>query len=430
MLETLNQAIPQPPVATTPRLLTASLWLITALSAFWGPLDLSGSGALSVGLDPTVLLKLAIAGSAFVLGIIGVLRSPQVRQLAFSWPALLILAIATLACVSSPRAISSSSLPIALINTGYLFFISTCLVYLSLPTLCMAILSSVTVFAFASLGLYFLKPDMGVFHESLPGGMVVNRLGGLAHPNASSRQLMVGFLLSQYLWRCGRIKFTQASFLTVLMLVAAYLAMSRTGLIAGFVAAGVLWADVFLSRRGAAMLITGLICVVGFGGLLAVTGTMDDLGDRAVQKISKTGDTEELTSGTGRTQIWSYVIEQVAERPLMGHGFNSGPTLLAEFSQSTHNAVLNIALSTGILGGIMMIILLLWNLLNTLTCQQMLIRSLCIFIVLNCLAEDTIFQTFPGPCTMLWLMCCLTPLMPTDQNLKSETRRTTDQAEI
>jgi O-antigen ligase len=75
------------------------------------------------------------------------------------------------------------------------------------------------------------------------------------------------------------------------------------------------------------------------------------------------------TSFTGRTDIWRFALERLAERPLIGYGFSaywgiSSPVGydMASISNwvttttDTHNAYLNIAVTTGIPGLILMVI--------------------------------------------------------------------------
>ncbi|MGO9703018.1 MAG: O-antigen ligase family protein [Xanthobacteraceae bacterium] len=71
------------------------------------------------------------------------------------------------------------------------------------------------------------------------------------------------------------------------------------------------------------------------------------------------------TSFTGRTDIWQFALDRVAQRPITGHGFAafwgtkqvvygmSGTSIWANTAAHAHNAYLNLALTVGIPGSIL-----------------------------------------------------------------------------
>jgi O-antigen ligase len=71
------------------------------------------------------------------------------------------------------------------------------------------------------------------------------------------------------------------------------------------------------------------------------------------------------TSFTGRTDIWQFALDRVAERPITGYGFSaffgtkqvvygmSGTSIWANTAAHAHNAYLNLALTVGIPGAVL-----------------------------------------------------------------------------
>jgi O-antigen ligase len=77
-------------------------------------------------------------------------------------------------------------------------------------------------------------------------------------------------------------------------------------------------------------------------------GLGQKLNQRLINLVSKSGTTEELTSGTGRSEIWGASVRLIARRPLTGYGAATSKDLLADYTRYTHNMLLNVGLSGGI----------------------------------------------------------------------------------
>jgi len=422
MMSSLNEPTPADPTRLETGIaeggLRRVLWVATALTVFFGPLDISADGALmTVGLDPYVMMKLIVSGMATGLAVWGVLSCGRVRDVLQSVPAMLVLGILALVLLAAPTAVTGSSLPTTLINIAYVGFAATALAGLGVRGIATATLFGVAATTVGAWGLYLWLPRYGVFPEKLPGGVVIERLGGMGHPNAVSRSAMIGLLLCLYLYRVGKFDAKKTIAICVPLALAAYLAWSRTVLFSGVIAIGVLFIDRLTTRFGASVMVaTGLAGLIGVAGLFAI-GQEERLVEAVLSKITKSGDLEEITSGTGRSEIWSYAADLIRERPTIGHGFNAAPTLLINHSQATHNAVLHASLAGGVLAGVLMITLLIWNLATALLSSHRLISGLSTFLLLSCLMEDTILETFPGPCTLLWLACTFYPILSHSRNL-------------
>ncbi|MEM6363076.1 MAG: O-antigen ligase family protein [Planctomycetota bacterium] len=403
-------------VLTTPPIAIA-LWLNLAMTAFLGPLDITAeANKMTVGLDPIVLLKLVVSGCAAVLGAYGVIASADVRDAILTPPPLMLFGILFLAVLATPIAISTASLPTTLINFTHVMFLVTALITLRLPGVATAALAGIFATFCLAMFMWFFVPKYGEFPELLADGLIVVRLSGTAHPNAVGRAMVLGILLTLYLNRIGQFRLPLTMTLTACFGYAAYLAWSRTAIVAGAVGMVILFLDRIVTRVGiAGVVLLGLIALAGLSSIY-VLGYEDEIVGELLVKVSKTGDADEITSGTGRADIWSRAFELIAERPMIGHGFNAAPSLMIDHSQATHNAVLHATLATGWLGGGLMLSLLMWNLYLVLRCDSLLVRSLSAFTVMSCLTEDTILETFPGPCTIMWLITIIAPMTQLSSN--------------
>jgi O-antigen ligase len=183
------------------------------------------------------------------------------------------------------------------------------------------------------------------------------RLRGLSgHPNVFAQQAGVMLTICVILRRKRAIK--RRIFLIGVMVgaVAIALADSRTtGL--SVVAA---WAAVAARDRGlipslgvAALAL--LTCAVG----LVALDSLDNL-DALMGEISRSGSAKEILTMTGRTEIWAVSWERIAEKPLLGWGFNGTEALIQSSVSRTfygaptnaHNMYIQSLLGLGVLGSI------------------------------------------------------------------------------
>lgn len=142
-------------------------------------------------------------------------------------------------------------------------------------------------------------------------------------------------------------RFQQLLFLAASLVLAAGLwgTKARGALLATIVAVGVLALLTPLVRRRAVLLL---------GGALASVPVLGGVFDDALRTTLLRGQSEqELLSLTGRTELFGYAWRLFAERPVTGHGYFSARELfLARFpwAGESHNAVVDIALSLGLVG--------------------------------------------------------------------------------
>jgi len=390
----------------------AIFFVVVVLISFFGPMDLStAQDTYNVGLDKLVLVKLAISLVSGACACWGITQFVDVRKTLLTLPVLFLAAIFVLAILGSSSGLTPASFPTAVINALTVAFAVTAIKTLGLRATSFGVVCGVVGTATCGMFLFYFVPEQGIFAEPLDAGQFLNRMGGMAHPNSVARSAILATLLSLYLFRTGELSWKVSVVLLLLFSWTAYLAMSRTAFIAGSLGGLMVFGDRLASRRS----IVGFIsfAMAGFLGLLLMfaAGKEERLLGSVVGLVTKSGNAAEITSGTGRTDIWAEASRKIAKRPLVGYGFNAGPMLLVNHSQATHNAVMNVTMSAGIFGGAAMFCLWLWTGWTALNSTNLAIRGMCAFLFLSCLTEDTVIETFPGPCTLIWYICCVSPSM-------------------
>ena len=83
-------------------------------------------------------------------------------------------------------------------------------------------------------------------------------------------------------------------------------------------------------------------------------------------ELSRTGDISEISTLTGRTELWGYIWTKISERPLLGWGYNGTEAMIsrewasdyAGSGVNAHNMILQSLLSVGFLGTLPVLALL------------------------------------------------------------------------
>ncbi|MGB7323464.1 MAG: O-antigen ligase family protein [Rubripirellula sp.] len=416
--------------------LPAACFLMVALAAFFNTVDINANFDADedhLGVDWPVMVKLALAGICGIIGVAGVIFDRSVRRSLMTLPGIFLVALAAVFLATSAVAYEETatiSRVAAMINVGYLCFVPTAISILGLRRLMIACLVGMVPNLVANWGMYLFWPAVGVFEEELGNQTFVSRMGGLGHPNAIARTGVISSLLSLAMLRGigerrGAIGWSRLILLAIigvslLTMAAAY---SRSAFAAGFVAAAILMIDRLFSRAGILISLSAVLFLsVGFIGFELLSEKMVR-GDSVTSMVTKTGEIDELTSATGRTEIWAEAIRLIRERPLTGWGLNSTPKLMADFSLHTHNLLLHVCFSGGLIAGLLILVLLGWNLIYGVLSPLPIIRSISTYVLVSGIFEDTVLDTFASPSTIWWFVVLLYPAIEMSRRA-SRTSRT------
>ena len=369
-----------------------------------------------VKFDWPVAMKLAIALGSGLVGACGVLFDSRIRALLMSGPGLLLTLLASILLITSVYALEEVSVVsrgAALIVAGYMLFVPTALLVLGVPRIVLLVLAGIIINLLVNWWLFLFVPGIGVFHEAMAQNSWVQRMGGLGHPNSIGRISVLASILSLATLR-GTPEPSRAARLVLYTLIAFAMATllvtySRSAAIGFMAATAFLLYDRIFSRAGLSwLLVSAMLLFVALFAFEFLSGG-GRLGSMLLSATTKTGKVEELATATGRTEIWTEALRLIAERPLIGWGLNSSPVLLENYSQQTHNMVLNATFSGGVFAGLAVIGLLVWNFVFGLTDASPLVRGISMFVLVSGLFENTVLDTFSSPSTFLWILVLLIP---------------------
>ncbi|MBC7188205.1 MAG: O-antigen ligase family protein [Calditrichaeota bacterium] len=167
-------------------------------------------------------------------------------------------------------------------------------------------------------------------------------------------------------------------------------------------------------------LLSGVSAVVVLVGLLLslnVKGVVD-----AALAFNRTTSLATVTRLTGRAEIWPLAVQKILADPLttvFGHGFgasrmvlNDGRDLIGFYAANAHNTVLEVALTTGIVGLLafvaMVVLFARWLVryrpLERVAPQGMALRAAVVFtIIMVHSVTESVMGTRLGPVTLLWV---------------------------
>jgi O-antigen ligase len=281
-----------------------------------------------------------------------------------------------------------------------LFFTPALMRRLGPQRIAATILISLLAFLTVSWVAQFVAPELGGFDQD-SGEEPVFRLGGLTHPNALGRNAAFALAMALVLGIEGyaRWRVLAAPFAFTLVSVAA--SGSRTSMLVAAACFGLV-----CFRKASWSAVAAAVSIAALAGSLAVASgaSVTELAG----SMSRTGDVEEIYSFTGRTELWEFVADRIAESPLFGYGYGGGRFVIvgAHFFATghAHNELLNIALNVGLFGGAMllgMFVVLLVEMVRRPSCFPDLI---VLSLLLGGLTESNAFSTTANWSTVALLM--------------------------
>ena len=375
-----------------------------------------------VGLDAQVLLKLMGIAAAGIYGAIGAVTDRRVRDILQTFPVFWVAIIIVMYFVAVPTSLTPLYSLISSISIlAILLMTVRALVQIGVMPVLNAIFVGMAFFNVLSWVVFFAWPEVGVLKEALPEGKFAYRMSGLAHSNVLGQYTGLTVVLGTIMY----FTYSKRSPMRVAMILVALGALisslSRTSLVATVFALMIAYRRVFFQAK---YLKRYLACALaGMLGLM-ILSTQVDIGAKIQEKltlVSKSGDASELTTATGRAEIWAYTIRLIAEHPLIGYGAATSKYYLAQYSFYTHNMILNVAFSTGIIGGFAALMMVLGRIRAMFTISHPLADGILVFIIVNGMFENVVFSILAGMPTMVWIMSLAWPLLTDDPLLDTRT---------
>jgi O-antigen ligase len=267
--------------------------------------------------------------------------------------------VTAFACYSGVCLISAAYSPEPLLSfmaaisvVAYLSFSCVLAESISERTLLQTLLWALAAFSAVNLLSALVIPEIAYFHTDELGDPDSLRFMGIAgHPNTLGRVAAFFAMVVFANAVRGYVKPTVWLPLSVIALVIVIATFSRSTIIALLLAM-----TLQLPRR---YLWHVLLIAAAIGLTISITGQLDNI----LALLGREGDLNELKSMSGRTDIWAFVSDLIANRPLIGYGFSSYEAYASRFwtgplmsIAETHNNYLQVLYSTGIFGAVPFVI--------------------------------------------------------------------------
>ncbi len=280
-----------------------------------------------------------------------------------------------------------------------------------------ALFIAVALLALASLVSYFAAP--GWARDYLASG--AGRLRGVTGSgNSLGPLLCIGLIVGAWSLSTARGAAQRAWRAALMVVMAVCLALTESrGSAAGLIAAFVVLASF---GRPLVALASSSVALVGAWALLQ-PGLLDGVLRSLAHSVSRSGSVHEITSFTGRSDIWAAIVPKWLESPWIGYGLGSPRVVVSQAYttrwgqsyESAHNWLLESLLSFGLIGTTVLATFLVallvsaWRLRRRLRTQaqrrddQALVNCVLrcwIFLLVSGMVEKS-FAGMPNPTTVL-----------------------------
>lgn len=373
-------------------------------SACFNVMDIEGNSERNL-LNRQVIAKIMLCSLCGLFGLYGALNWGRVTRVLLSFPTVILLLIGITFLLSTlvsiePRATFAA----AILYWMMLLFIVTSLHVLGPLRVLKVIAAAFFAFVVGCWVAFLAFPQFGVFREIIDLEQVQLRMGGLAHPNTLGA---ISAILAIILIYFGVHKHFSWHFLFIplaLALGALVLSLSRTSMVA------FLLSVVFVNRRmlfhkntvviacvGAMMLLLGLF-------FLSLNRDLTMYGNEFLMKLTKSGNLEELTTGTGRLEIWKFAIEKIGDSFWLGNGMATAKILMLDYSGHSHNMWLHFFFTGGVFCGILGIVLTVYLLWRTFFRFNPAIDGIALYLIISGIAEPAMNEPVPGSSTIVLIV--------------------------
>ncbi len=270
----------------------------------------------------------------------------------------------------------------------------------------------VSIFCSISLMFYFFFPDIGKYTYWQDGVLFESsRLKGIAgHPNTLGFMAATGLIAAFHSYYVRYPISKTVYVLAAIILYSLILTNSRSSL-----AFLIITLVIFILIHSRSLILTmplislfAIIIAVGFD--FFKTKALDML-----VVFSRSGSSEEITSVTGRSNIWNMMIELIEQKPIFGWGHaNLEPVLFKHADEigfsvgQAHNLYLQTAFAGGIVGlGIFLSGMLVMLIISTIRAYRYQVPfdfCVIVFILFAGITESIILTTVSGNNYLVFMM--------------------------
>lgn len=351
-------------------------------------------------LDGQNLAKMAVWGCGLLVAL---LNWRQLRE-AIREPAVMLLVLLTLwfvvSSVYSPIRVYSFGSAVAFLSV-VLFGVVVRRVVPEAMLLRSAI-ALLTVMLLLGLVLYVLAPDRAM--AEMEGGSIRRLAAPFGTPNSLGRVSALVILLAVLARMSGVLRWHSPLLLVAVAaaLTCLYLSQSRTAMAALALALVIL----YLAGRPRRLLVAAILAALT--ALMVVVLRVDILD--LLTLVSRTGYVSEVTTLTGRTDIWKFAWSQIVEEPMLGYGHASSkhifPLLYRQYwgwtTTHAHNMWLQIWFTTGLVGVMLLASVFIAQFRYWLQTRDIGSLAVLVFVFVIGLAEAGHIAGAPSTLTAVW----------------------------
>ena len=252
-----------------------------------------------------------------------------------------------------------------------------------------------------------VMPGLNAFDPLIDSVADSKRFAGLSHPNGTAAIAAATIGLTFVASNSGYLKWKWGAPLVIFAFGTLYLTGSRTWLFAS------LLVTAYATMRHFGLLTkltVGSLCVVlGAALCLFLLSTWNaSSADKALAGISRSGNSEEIYSLTGRSDLWAFVIKKIGSSPIFGYGYGCQRFVIGDEhywpTRHAHNVLLNATLGTGLIGGALLAGVFLCQFFRMFVDRTDFPDTILLLILAGGFSENPLFNPLPGALTLLFFV--------------------------
>lgn len=366
-------------------------------------------------IDFQVILKIAVwvvaIGVAFVQAPrwLGAVLTP----VNMTWIMLLLWLFATTAVSASPLYTAGSAFTVVacIVFSAYVFNVFEPFDVLA------TMVAAIVAFCLISIIVYFAVPEFGHYVYWLDGQRFTSpRLAGISgSANNMGRMAAFGLvIMALYPREFYHLHRVWMPLCALVMTVSLIMTNSRTSMMIVGVTVVALFA---LNRRRFYLLAFAIALALISAAILL------PMGDEVLMLLARHGKLEEVTSVTGRTDIWYAVLKLSEVHPWTGYGYGSSVFVLPQHERQVgfltshaHNLILQLLLTTGWVGVTLFTLSVIGVGLRAALTGDRVVLAMLAFVLLNGITEASGFTTLANICTLAFAIAVTLPPLRYEAN--------------
>ena len=270
------------------------------------------------------------------------------------------------------------------------------------------ILVSLTVLVLFLVGCWcanVVAPGLNSFDPLVDAIADSRRFAGLLHPNGTAGLAAMSIGLALVAANAGYLSWKQATPLMLFAFVTLFLTGSRTWMFAAILVSGYA-ALKHLNALNRVMAISAGVVVIALASFYLSEAWSSSKADKALASVSRSGKSEEIYTLTGRADLWAFCIKKIESSPVFGYGYGCQRFIIADEhywpTRHAHNVLLNATLGTGLVGGGILAVVLVYQIFRLFTDRNDFPDTILLLILVGGFSENPIFNPLPGALTFLF----------------------------